>query len=79
MEKHPKVGRNLVLRPRKDFRNTDNPCKQSLNVAATCKLDGNARTCLAAILYPSTHKAQAYTKRLPQAYGKDIFMGKTYL
>ena len=58
MEKHPKVGRNLVLQPRKDFRDTDKPGKQPLNVAATCELDGNAWTCPAAILYPSALKAQ---------------------
>ena len=58
MEMHPKVGRNLVLRPRKYFRDTDNPAP--IKVAATCELD--VLTCPAAFLYPSTDKAQASMK-----------------
>ena len=49
MEMHPKVGRNLVLRPRKYFRDTDNPAP--IKVAATCELD--VLTCPAAFLYPT--------------------------
>ena len=75
MEKHPKVGRNLVLSPRKYFRDTDNPAP--IKVAATCELD--VRTCPAAILYPSTNKAQAYIKF---KYTQSVFhrhMGKTFI
>ena len=49
MEMHSKVGRNLVLRPRKYFRDTDNPAP--IKVAATCELD--VLTCPAAFLYPT--------------------------
>ena len=75
MEMHSKVGRNLVLRPRKYFRDTDNPAP--IKVAATCELD--VRTCPAAILYPSTNKAQAYIKF---KYTQSVFhrhMGKTFI
>ena len=75
MEMDPKVCRNLVLRPRKYFRDTDNPAP--IKVAATCELD--VRTCPAAILYPSTNKAQAYIKF---KYTQSIFhrhIGKTII
>ena len=75
MEMHPKVGRNLVLRPRKYFRDTDNAAP--IKVAATCELD--VRACPAAFLYRSTDKAQAYMKF---KYTQSVFhrhMGKTFI
>ena len=68
MEKHPKDCQNLVLRSREDFRDTDNPGKQRIKVAATCELGGNARSYPAAILYPSIHKACILVTRVTVSY-----------